>query len=255
MPRLKRFLSEVKQGVVPQTLWPYSEVGHTQDAKKELLSIIDFENSEDVFITPKPSSLIERVLQLASDKDSIILDSFAGSGTTAHAVLKLNAQDGGNRRFILIEVMDYAESLTAERVRRVMSGYGGGAKAVAGLGGGFVYQHLGEPLFDAEQQLNPAVALQSLREYIAWQECISRAALASLDNPRHRYWLGEANGQRVFFCYEPQRITCLDLELLAELIQDPAPTLFYADQLALGEDFMRQHKLRFKKIPRDISRL
>jgi adenine-specific DNA-methyltransferase len=255
VPALKRFLSEVKQGVVPQTLWPYSEVGHTQDAKKELLSIIEFENSEDVFITPKPSSLIERVLHLASDKDAIILDSFAGSGTTAHAVLKLNAQDGGNRRFILIEVMDYAESLTAERVRRVMSGYGEGAKAVAGLGGGFVYQHLGEPLFDAEQQLNPAVALQSLREYIAWQECISRAALASLDNPRHRYWLGEANGQRVFFCYEPQRITCLDLELLAELIQDPAPTLFYADQLALGEDFMRQHKLRFKKIPRDISRL
>ncbi|WP_339080584.1 site-specific DNA-methyltransferase [Pseudomonas sp. TMP9] len=255
MPRLKRFLSAVKQGVVPQTLWPYSEVGHTQDAKKELLSIIDFENSEDVFITPKPSSLIERVLHLASDKDSIILDSFAGSGTTAHAVLKLNAQDGGQRRFILIEVMDYAESLTAERVRRVISGYGEGAKAVAGLGGGFVYQHLGEPLFDAEQQLNPAVALQAVREYIAWQECISRAALAALDNPRHRYWLGEANGQQVFFCYEPQRITCLDLELLAELIQSPGPTLFYADQLALGEDFMRQHKLRFKKIPRDISRL
>lgn len=217
---------------------------------------------EDIFGTrvfefPKSANFVRRLIEQAThdNKNAIILDSFAGSGTTAHAVLKLNAQDGGNRRFILIEVMDYAESLTAERVRRVMSGYGGGAKAVAGLGGGFVYQHLGEPLFDAEQQLNPAVALQSLREYIAWQECISRAALASLDNPRHRYWLGEANGQRVFFCYEPQRITCLDLELLAELIQDPAPTLFYADQLALGEDFMRQHKLRFKKIPRDISRL
>lgn len=151
--------------------------------------------------------------------------------------------------------MEYADSLTAERVRRVMSGYGEGDKAVAGLGGGYVFQKLGEPLFDAERQLNPAVSLQAVRDYIAWQECIPRAALAAVDNPRHRYWLGEANGQQVFFCYEPQRITCLDLELLAELIQSPAPTLFYADQLALGEDFMRTHKLRFKKIPRDISRL
>ena len=71
----------------------------------------------------------------------------------------------------------------------------------------------------------------------------------------HPYWLGEANGQRVFFCYEPARVTALDLDLLAELLQSPGPTLIYADQLALGEDFMRRHKLRFKKIPRDITRL
>ncbi len=255
MPRLKRFLSEVKQGVVPQTLWPYSEVGHTQDAKKELLSIIDFENSEDVFITPKPSSLIERILQLATDKDSIVLDSYAGSGTTAHAVLKLNAQDGGNRRFILIEMMDYAETLTAERVRRVMGGYGEGSKAVAGLGGGFTWQSLGEPLFDDCGQLNPAVDLEAIRDYVAWQEGIPRAARLPLDNPQHRYRLGEANGLRVFFCFEPERTTTLDLDLLAELVHSPGPTLIYADQLALGEEFMRRHAIRFKKIPRDIARL
>nr|WP_322938956.1 site-specific DNA-methyltransferase [Pseudomonas sp. s4] len=255
VPALKRFLSEVKQGVVPQTLWPYEEVGHTQDAKKELLSVINYSNSKDVFISPKPSSLIERILHLATDKDSVVLDSYAGSGTTAHAVLKLNAQDGGNRRFILIEMMDYADSLTAERVRRVMSGYGEGDKAVAGLGGAFTFQRLGEPLFDSQQQLNPAVGLPAIRSYIAWLECIPRQELAPLDNPRHRYWLGEANGQRVFFCYEPERITCLDMDLLNELIQTPGPTLFYADQLALGEELMRRHNLRFKKIPRDITRL
>jgi adenine-specific DNA-methyltransferase len=103
IPAIKRFLSEVKQGVVPQTLWFYNEVGHTQDAKKELLSILNFETSEDVFVTPKPTKLIERVLQLATDSDSIVLDSFAGSGTTAHAVLSMNAKDGGNRNFILVE--------------------------------------------------------------------------------------------------------------------------------------------------------
>lgn len=254
-PGIKRFLTDVKDGVVPRTLWPWQEVGSTRHSKQEISKILNLGTSSDLFITPKPTALIKRILQIATDKDAIILDSFAGSGTTAHAVLKLNEQDGGNRRFILIEVMDYANSLTAERVRRVMAGYGEGDKAVAGLGGGYVFQQLGAPLFDAEQQLNPAVELQAIRDYIAWQECIPRSALAAVDNPRHPYWLGEANGQQVFFCYEPQRITCLDLELLAELLQSPAPTLFYADQLALGEDFMRTHKLRFKKIPRDISRL
>lgn len=123
IPSIKRFLSEVKQGVVPQTLWFYNEVGHTQDAKKELLSILNFATSEDVFVTPKPTKLIERVLQLATASDSIVLDSFAGSGTTAHAVLSLNAKDGGNRNFILVECEEYADTLTAERVRRVINGY------------------------------------------------------------------------------------------------------------------------------------
>jgi adenine-specific DNA-methyltransferase len=123
IPSIKRFLSEVKQGVVPQTLWFYDDVGHTQDAKKELLQIMDFANSSDVFVTPKPTSLIRRVLELGSDEDSIVLDSFAGSGTTAHAVLAQNAKDGGNRKFILVECEDYADTLTAERVRRVINGY------------------------------------------------------------------------------------------------------------------------------------
>ena len=79
--------------------------------------------AEDVFITPKPSALLKRIVQIATDKDSIILDSFAGSGTTAHAVLALNKADGGDRRFVLIECEDYVDSITAERVRRVIKGY------------------------------------------------------------------------------------------------------------------------------------
>lgn len=249
-PSIKRYLSEVAD-LVPRTLWK-KEVGSNRTSKNEMRAIFSETSSFD---TPKPSSLIERVLEIAGDKDSLILDSFAGSGTTAHAVLKLNAQDGGNRRFILIEMMDYAETLTAERVRRVMSGYGEGSKAVAGLGGGFTYQSLGEPLFDDCSQLNPAVDLQAIRDYVAWQEGIPKAARLPLDNPQHRYRLGEANGLRVFFCFEPERTTTLDLDLLAELVHSPGPTLIYADQLALGEEFMRRHAIRFKKIPRDIARL
>ncbi|HEV7690868.1 MAG TPA: site-specific DNA-methyltransferase [Hyphomonadaceae bacterium] len=87
-PRLKRYLTDVKGGRVPQTLWEFDEVGHTQDAKKLLLAILDFEASDDVFITPKPLGLVSKVLDLATTGSSIVLDSFAGSATTAHAVLE-----------------------------------------------------------------------------------------------------------------------------------------------------------------------
>lgn len=121
MPRLKRFLSEVRGGVVPQTIWSYGDVGHTQDAKKQVLEVMQFGEEDDVFLTPKPTKLVERVITLCAPE--IILDSFAGSGTTAHAVLQANARDGGNRKFILVECEDYADTLTAERVRRVIQGY------------------------------------------------------------------------------------------------------------------------------------
>ncbi len=122
-PGIKRFLTDVRDGVVPQTIWHWQEVGSTRNAKQELSSLLAKQHSEEIFITPKPVALIRRILDIASKKDSIILDSFAGSGTTAHAVLALNAKDGGNRRFILCETESYADTLTAERVRRVIHGY------------------------------------------------------------------------------------------------------------------------------------
>ena len=106
MPRLKRFLSEVKQGRVPQTLWFYDEVGHTQDAKKTLLKYVQFQHTENVLNSVKPVELLQRVLQLASHPNDgdLVLDFFSGSATTAHAVLKQNAEDGGNRRYIGIQI-------------------------------------------------------------------------------------------------------------------------------------------------------
>ncbi len=106
VPRLKRFLSEVRAGKTPQTLWTYQEVGHTQDAKKTLLKHVPFEHTENVLNSVKPVELLQRILYLATDADSddIVLDFFSGSGTTAHAVLKQNAEDGGRRRFIGVQV-------------------------------------------------------------------------------------------------------------------------------------------------------
>jgi adenine-specific DNA-methyltransferase len=122
-PGIKRFLSEVRAGVVPQTIWPWQEVGSTRNSKQDLSKILAAESGDDLFITPKPVKLVERVIDIATNRDSIVLDSFAGSGTTAHAALAANARDGGNRRFILVEGEDYADTLTAERVRRVINGY------------------------------------------------------------------------------------------------------------------------------------
>jgi adenine-specific DNA-methyltransferase len=118
-PRVKTYLDE-SEGVSSWTWWTNEEVGHNQEAKKEILEILGPKNAFDY---PKPTRLIGRILDIAGKKDSIILDSFAGSGTTAHAVLKANAKDNGNRQFILVEGEDYADRLTAERVRRAIQGY------------------------------------------------------------------------------------------------------------------------------------
>jgi len=145
VPRKKDFV-EKSSGLVPWTWWPHEEVGHTDEARKEIQSIF---GTQTAFDTPKPVRLIERVLRIASKPDDIVLDFFAGSGTTAHAVAKLNAEDGGNRRFILVSSTEATEDqpnknlcrdVCAERVRRVLGGYTNAkGEKVPGLGGGFAY--------------------------------------------------------------------------------------------------------------------
>jgi adenine-specific DNA-methyltransferase len=124
-------------------------VGHTQDAKKQLLDVLSFDRSEDVFSTPKPVQLMQRILQIATGPDDTVLDFFAGSGTLAQAVAKLNAEDGGDRKFILVSSTEatvdqpdknLCRDVCAERVRRVLGGYTNAkGEAVPGLGGGFAY--------------------------------------------------------------------------------------------------------------------
>ena len=248
-PALKRFLSEVKQGMSCKTIWGYKEVGPSQEGKKEIKMLFP-----DVtpFETPKPVRLIERILQIATNKDSIILDSFAGSGTTAHAVLSMNKADGGKRKFICVEMMDYADTITAERVKRVINGYGEGKKAVAAAGGSFTYYELGEPLFDTDGNLNPKVGVEKIREYIWYMETQQTLPVADGDNAA---FLGTGNNTAYYFYYDEQAVTTLNHEFLASIKTQAESYVIYADNCTLSAEFMAEHHITFKKIPRDIARL
>ncbi len=190
-----------------------------------------------------------------------MLDSFAGSGTTAHAVLKANRQDSGNRRFILVETEAYADTITAERVRRVLGGYGENSKTTQGLGGGFDYYTVGEPMFLADDNLNEVVGSEAIRGYVAYSEGIPATDRASAENPHSPYLLGLSRETAWFFHYEPDRATSLDMAFLSGLrfggktgACKPGMVIVYADRCLLSAAFMAKHGIIFKKIPRDITR-
>jgi adenine-specific DNA-methyltransferase len=201
----------------------------------------------EVFQFPKPLELIKRVLLLATNKDSLVLDSFAGSGTTAHAVLNLNKQDGGNRKFILIEMEDYAETITAERVRRVIG------RGEWHSPEGFDFYELGQPLFiDGENLNEEEVGEDKIREYIYYTE--TKQHLECLQSPEHKYLLDTYNDTAYYFYYEKERVTTLDNEFLASIKIKAEQYVIYADNCLLTKDFMQKSNIIFKKIPRDVRR-
>lgn len=248
-PALKLFLSEVRDGMTPHNWWPYEEVGHTQEATNELVNIF---GEKGLFDYPKPTRLLERILQIASDTDSIILDSFAGSGTTAHAVLNMNKADGGHRKFILVEMMDYAESITAERVKRVIDGYGEGKNAVAGTGGDFTFYNLGPVLLLPNGNLNEDVGAGKIREYVYFMETKSAIEPAKEDEP---YYMGVHLDSAYYFFYERDSLTTLSRNFLGSIKTKAGRYTIYADQCTLSQAELERWHITFKKIPRDISKL
>lgn len=230
------------------------EVGMSQDGTKEITQIFN----EKKFNFPKPSTLIEYLIKIVTfaDKDSIILDSFAGSGTTAHAVLNLNKSDGGNRKFILVEMEDYAENITAERVRRVINGYGDGKNAVEGTGGSFTFYELGAPIFNADGYLNESVGTEKLREYVWYTETRVPDSTDAVNSTKvSQYLLGHHNDTAYYFYYEPDQTTTLDRAFLNTIGQKAEQYVIYADNCLLSEEFMQHNHIIFKKIPRDIKKL
>ena len=232
----------------PTTLWDFKDV-NSERGTEVFIKYLGFKKED--FPNPKPVGTIQRILQITTAGDDIILDSFAGSGTTAHAVLNMNKSDGGHRKFILVEMMDYADSITAERVKRVIRGYGEGKNTMEGTGGNFSFYDLGEPLLVGDC-LNEAVAPEKIREYIWFMETKQPYAPPSSGNP---YYLGKHNSTGYYFYYEPQRVTVLDYAFLSTITEKADGTIIYADRCSISEDKLAKMGITFKKIPRDISRL
>lgn len=245
IPRRKTYLSE-REGKNVWTWWDNKNVGHSQEATKEIAKIF---GTPTVFDYPKPVRMIQRIIQIATHGDSVILDSFSGSGTTAHAVLNMNKHDNGNRKFILIEMMDYADTITAERVKRVISGYGNEKQIFEGTGGSFSFYELGAELLK-EGQLNEAVSVDKIREYICYTET-KRAPVVKEDES---YYLGTHIGTAYYFYYEKGKLTTLSRDFLHTVKTKADGYVIYADLCTLSDRELEKYHITFKKIPRDIKR-
>ena len=161
VPRIKRFLSEVQDGIVATTIWLRSEVGDNQDSKREVVHF----NSEAVFSTPKPERLLQRILHIATAPNDLVLDSFLGSGTTAAVAHKMG------RRWIGIEMGDHAVTHCLPRLQKVIAGEQGGISQAVGWqgGGGMRFMTLGAPIFDAQGRIHPEVRFATLAAFV-WQQ-------------------------------------------------------------------------------------
>jgi len=263
VPRYKRFLKELKGGVVPQTLWLHQEVGHNQGAKQFLKAL--FADRDDIFQTPKPVELIDRILTISGSANALVLDSFAGSGTTAHAVLAKNRLDGGTRKVILIETENYADSLTAERVRRVIKGMPNAKDEAlrSGLGGSFTYCELGESIdlerfFDGEG----APRYEQVARYVAYTATGESAPEAPAE-PRADWFVAEAGGYRIHLIYRPDLafMRSNDAALSLPLAKDIAkaakgkPVLVFAAAKFMSQDALTKLGVTFCQLPYSVHRV
>ncbi|MDY2584328.1 site-specific DNA-methyltransferase [Helicobacter sp.] len=251
---LRRDVSEEeKQGRKSITDLLLKDWGDNQESEKELLAIF----GKKIFDYPKPRQLIQNLIQCATytKKDSIILDSFAGSGTTAHAVLELNKQDGGNRKFILIECEDYADSITAQRVKYAISGYGKEPMLNA-TGGEFSFLEVGEPVLlnkKGKKVLNENLKIQKILEYIFYTE-FNTALTYDKDAFSANYFVGEVSQKALYFIYEKHKSTTLNLEFLPRLKKQDS-YIIYADNCTLSQAQLNEQNIEFRQIPRDIRKL
>lgn len=261
VPRVKRFLSDVKQGITPMTIWLHSDVGHTQSATQGLNQLdIAFEN-------PKPHTLLMRILHIGTRPDDIVLDSFAGSGTTAHAVLALNKEDGGNRKFILVECEDYADRITRKRVQRVIKGVPDAKdKSLReGLGGSFAYATLGEPI-DVENLLNSASlpTFQNMASYLLHTATGISAGHKTLKPQNKSGLFYSTDSTNYYLLYKPDREwlrsdSAMFSESVAKRIQSAIVSkgknaVVFAPGKFIGQRELTAMNITFCQIPYDIHK-
>lgn len=253
IPQIKRFLTEVKQGVTPQTFWSYEEVGHTQDAKKEILALF----GSDVFITPKPERLIQRILHIATNPGDLVLDSFLGSGTTAAVAQKMD------RRFIGIEMGDHAETHCQPRLQKVMDGEQGGISEAVNWkgGGGFRFYRLGASVFDETGQIHPDIEFPVLAAHVWFSEVRSPWSRPDPLSPV----LGVHDGRAYGLLYNGilgdksasggNVLTRKTLAVIRGALPDgfAGPITVYGERSALSDASLMHEQITFKQTPYDVK--
>ncbi len=241
----------------PVTIWTHQEAGHNHEANDEIRIIF----GTRIFESPKPTRLIKKVLKVGGDKDSIILDSFAGSGTTAHAVLDLNKEDGGNRKFILVECEDYADKITAERVRRVIKGVKNAKdeKLREGLGGTFSYFELGDPI-----EMESILEGDKLPSYLDLARYVFYTATGEEFDPKRvnekNNFIGESREYEVYLFYKPDieylKSTALTLDRAKELgPYKGKKRLVFAPSKYLDTDYLLEYRIDYCQLPFEIYKL
>ena len=247
-PSIIRYLSEVP-GVTPWTWWPHDEVGHTDESKKESLALF----GKQMFATPKPERLIQRVIHIATNPGDLILDSFLGSGTPAAVAHKMG------RRYIGIEMGEHAKTHCIPRLQKVIDGEQGGISQAVNWqgGGGFTFYTLDEPVFDELGLINPKVDFKTLAAYL-WQRETKEPSV-----PEYSPYLGSHQGTAYYLLFngvlsednlvEPNVLTYSVLKSLLEDYPFNGPKVIYADACAgISDHELKKLQVTFKQIPYDI---
>jgi len=241
----------------PKSIWDEKQLNY-QNGRNELKEIF---GSSEIFEYPKPTFLVKKALQILDLDEEIILDSFAGSGTTAHAVLDLNKEDGGNRKFILVECEDYADKITAERVRRVIKGVKNAKdeKLREGLGGTFSYFELGDPI-----EMESILEGDKLPSYFELARYIFYTATGEEFDPKkvneESNYIGESKEYEVYLFYKPDIEYLKSTALTLERAKNLGPCkgkkrLIFAPSKYLDTDYLLEYRIDYCQLPFEIYKL
>jgi adenine-specific DNA-methyltransferase len=262
-PSFKRYKHLLRnQGIVPQTLWSHEYASHTDASRKEVRAVLDSLSLVDDFITPKPEKLIQRVLEIATNPGDLVLDSFLGSGTTAAVAHKMG------RRWIGIEMGEHAGTHCLPRLQKVIEGEQGGISQAVNWqgGGGFRFLRLGEPMFNADGSIHPAVRFATLGSFVWMQETGAPSPMpphAGAGSKNKTPLLGVHEGRGIYLLFNgilgdkrPASGNVLTNEVLAaidRICPHDGPKIIYGEACRLGAARLAAVDVTFKHIPYDVK--